>query len=78
MGLENEAFITLSPFPCLFFRQWSLPDGCGFSKCMSAFPLFFRTVLTAAETAAPLGVSDRTAQRYWVYAKAWLLQELQS
>jgi RNA polymerase sigma factor (TIGR02999 family) len=34
--------------------------------------------LSAAETAAALGVSDRTAQRYWVYAKAWLLQELQN
>lgn len=33
--------------------------------------------MSAAETAAALGVSDRTAQRYWVYAKAWLLQELQ-
>ncbi len=33
--------------------------------------------LSAAETAAELGVSERTAQRYWVYAKAWLLQELQ-
>jgi len=34
--------------------------------------------LSAAETAAALGVSDRTAQRYWVYAKAWLLHELQN
>ena len=34
--------------------------------------------LSAAETATALGVSDRTAQRYWMYAKAWLLQELQS
>ncbi len=32
--------------------------------------------LSAAETAAALGVSERTAQRYWVYAKAWLLEEL--
>jgi len=40
--------------------------------------LRFFAGLSAAETAAALGVSDRTAQRYWVYAKAWLLQELQS
>ena len=33
--------------------------------------------LSAAETAAAIGVSERTAQRYWVYAKAWLMQELQ-
>jgi RNA polymerase sigma factor (TIGR02999 family) len=34
--------------------------------------------LSATETAAAIGVSERTAQRYWVYAKAWLLQALQS
>jgi len=28
------------------------------------------------EAAATLGVSTRTAQRYWVYAKAWLMEEL--
>ena len=33
--------------------------------------------LSAAETAAAMDVCERTAQRYWVYAKAWLLQELQ-
>jgi RNA polymerase sigma factor (TIGR02999 family) len=32
--------------------------------------------LSQAEAAAALGVSTRTAQRYWVYAKAWLLEEL--
>jgi RNA polymerase sigma factor (TIGR02999 family) len=32
--------------------------------------------LSPAEAAAALGVSARTAQRYWVYAKAWLLEEL--
>lgn len=32
--------------------------------------------LSAAETAAALGVSERTAQRCWVYAIAWLLEEL--
>jgi RNA polymerase sigma factor (sigma-70 family) len=32
--------------------------------------------LTVEEAAKTLGVSDRTARRYWVYAKAWLLEEL--
>jgi RNA polymerase sigma factor (TIGR02999 family) len=32
--------------------------------------------LSHSEAAAALGVSTRTAQRYWVYAKAWLLEEL--
>jgi RNA polymerase sigma factor (TIGR02999 family) len=32
--------------------------------------------LPQAEAAAALGISTRTARRYWVYAKAWLLEEL--
>ncbi len=32
--------------------------------------------LTLDEAAAALGVSVRTAQRHWVYAKAWLMEEL--
>lgn len=32
--------------------------------------------LTVEEAAQTMGVSDRTARRYWVYAKAWLLEEL--
>jgi RNA polymerase sigma factor (TIGR02999 family) len=32
--------------------------------------------LTLKEAAVGLGVSDRTAERYWAYAKAWLHQAL--
>jgi RNA polymerase sigma factor (TIGR02999 family) len=32
--------------------------------------------LTVDEAAKILGVTDRTARRYWVYAKSWLLTEL--
>lgn len=32
--------------------------------------------LTLEEAAAILDVSERTAQRYWIYAKAWLMEEL--
>jgi RNA polymerase sigma factor (TIGR02999 family) len=32
--------------------------------------------LSLEEAAAALGVSTRTGQRYWVYAKAWLMEEL--
>ena len=32
--------------------------------------------LSLEEAAAALGVSTRTAQRHWVYAKAWLIEEL--
>jgi RNA polymerase sigma factor (TIGR02999 family) len=34
--------------------------------------------LTAEDTAAALGMSLRTANRHWAYAKAWLYQQLQS
>ena len=32
--------------------------------------------LTDDEAASVLGISRTTAQRYWAYAKAWLLAEL--
>ena len=32
--------------------------------------------MTLEEAAVALGVSFRTAQRHWVYAKAWLMEEL--
>jgi RNA polymerase sigma factor (TIGR02999 family) len=34
--------------------------------------------LTLAEAAQALGVSERTADNYWAYAKAWLVQEIQA
>jgi len=33
---------------------------------------------TLAEAAQALGVSERTADNYWAYAKAWLLREMQA
>jgi RNA polymerase sigma factor (sigma-70 family) len=32
--------------------------------------------LTLEETAEVLGISRRTAQRYWAFARAWLYEEL--
>jgi len=32
--------------------------------------------LTLAETAEVLGISRRTAQRYWAFARAWLYEEM--
>jgi RNA polymerase sigma factor (TIGR02999 family) len=32
--------------------------------------------LTLEETAAALGISRRTAQRYWAFARAWLYEEM--
>jgi RNA polymerase sigma factor (TIGR02999 family) len=38
--------------------------------------LRFFVGLTIEETAEALGISVRTANRYWAYARAWLYQEL--
>jgi RNA polymerase sigma factor (TIGR02999 family) len=38
--------------------------------------LRFYAGLTMPETAAALGLSLRTAERHWAYARAWLYQEL--
>jgi len=34
--------------------------------------------LTLEEAAAAMGISTRTATRYWTYAKAWLMEELRA
>jgi hypothetical protein len=34
--------------------------------------------LTQDEAAGVLGVTRRTADRYWAYARAWLLQALEA
>jgi RNA polymerase sigma factor (TIGR02999 family) len=34
--------------------------------------------MTLAEAAQALGVSERTADNYWAYSKAWLLREMQA
>jgi RNA polymerase sigma factor (sigma-70 family) len=33
--------------------------------------------LTDREAAESLGVTERTVERYWAYAKAWLVREIQ-
>jgi RNA polymerase sigma factor (TIGR02999 family) len=38
--------------------------------------LRFFAGLTIAQTAAALGISTATADRYWTYARAWLQQEM--
>ena len=39
--------------------------------------LRFFAGLTTEQAAAALGISERTARRYWVFARAWLHDELQ-
>jgi RNA polymerase sigma factor (TIGR02999 family) len=40
--------------------------------------LRFFAGLSTADAAAALGISEATAARWWAYARAWLLSELQS
>jgi DNA-directed RNA polymerase specialized sigma24 family protein len=40
--------------------------------------LRFFAGLTLAQAAAVLDISPATADRYWAYARAWLLEELMS
>ena len=42
----------------------------------SVVKLRYFTGLTIEEAAAALGISVRTANRHWAYARAWLFQEL--
>ena len=50
--------------------------GCEKPKVAKLVELRYFGGLTLDEAAAALGVSPRTADSYWAYAKAWLLQEM--
>jgi DNA-directed RNA polymerase specialized sigma24 family protein len=39
--------------------------------------LKFFAGLSSAETASYLGITERTVERHWAYAKAWLLRAVQ-
>jgi RNA polymerase sigma factor (TIGR02999 family) len=43
---------------------------------VSVVKLRYFTGLTIEEAAAALGISVRTANRHWAYARAWLFQQL--
>jgi RNA polymerase sigma factor (TIGR02999 family) len=47
-------------------------------ECARLVKLRFFAGLTQDEVAGVLGVTRRTADRYWAYARAWLLQALES
>jgi RNA polymerase sigma factor (TIGR02999 family) len=46
-------------------------------QCASLVKLRFFAGLTQEEAAEVLGVSRRTADRYWAYARAWLLHAIE-
>jgi RNA polymerase sigma factor (TIGR02999 family) len=44
--------------------------------CANVVKMRFFVGLSVDETASLLGISSRTAKRYWVYARAWLYEAL--
>jgi RNA polymerase sigma factor (TIGR02999 family) len=46
--------------------------------CAELVKLRFFAGLTLEETASALGIARRTADRYWVFARSWLYDELRS
>ena len=48
------------------------------SQAAELVKLRFFAGLTAAQTAAALGISERTADRTWAYARSYLMKELDS
>jgi RNA polymerase sigma factor (TIGR02999 family) len=44
--------------------------------CAELVRLRFFAGLSVGEAAEALGISPRTADRYWAYARAWLYEEL--
>jgi len=45
-------------------------------ECAALVKLRFFTGLTMDEAAAAMGIAPRTAHRYWVFARAWLVDAL--
>ncbi len=44
--------------------------------CAELVKMRFFAGLSAKDAAVALGISSRTADRYWAYARAWLFQAL--
>jgi RNA polymerase sigma factor (sigma-70 family) len=40
--------------------------------------LRYFVVMTIEQTAEALGISERTAKRYWAFARAWLYEEIKT
>jgi RNA polymerase sigma factor (TIGR02999 family) len=48
------------------------------SLCANLVKLRFFTGLTLEEAASALGIARRSADRYWVFARSWLYEELRT
>lgn len=69
-SVARHDLLALDEALCKFEALW--PDKAKLVK------LRYFAGLTNAEAAQALGISPRTAERTWTYAKAWLLQAIQS
>ena len=66
-GSLEDALTVDGALPKL--EAWNPPRG-------RIVELSYLVGLTVAETAAALGISDRTVRREWAMARAWLSREL--
>jgi RNA polymerase sigma factor (TIGR02999 family) len=72
LGCETDGFDLLALDEALTRLDAEEP------RCAQLVKLRFFAGLTQEEAAEFLGVTRRTADRYWAYARAWLLHELES
>ena len=77
VDLEDVAIVDESGAPDLLALDEAL-DGLAREEpaCAELVKLRFFAGLTQEESAQALGVTRRTADRYWAFARAWLLQVL--
>ena len=67
---RNEKLLALDEALSLFEQRW--PDQAMLVK------LRYFSGMTIPEAALTIGVSHATAERYWTFARAWLLEHLKS
>lgn len=71
LGYDSDSLDILALDEALAKLSAEEPD------CGRLVKLRFFTGLTSEEAAEVLGVTRRTADRYWAYARAWLLQAME-
>jgi RNA polymerase sigma factor (TIGR02999 family) len=68
--VENHDLVALDEALCKFEREW--PEKAKLVK------LRYFAGLTIPEAAQVLGISTRSAERTWTYAKVWLLEAMKN
>lgn len=76
IALEGVADLAKSPGRLVALDEALTRLGHEEPEAAAVVNLRYFAGLTIEQTAATLGISVRTANRHWAYAKAWLYQEL--